>query len=76
MIVELKALLPGHAHAALDLAVVFSGLGEKEDAMHWLEKAHEAHVSDLIGIGRDAHFAELRSDRRFQTLAQQVGPPL
>jgi len=30
-------------------------------------------VSDLIGIGRDPHFVEVRSDRRFQALVQRVG---
>lgn len=75
MIAELKALLPGHAHAALDLAVVSAGLGDRQNALHWLEKAQEMHVSDLIGIGRDSRFAELRSDRRFQALLQRVGAP-
>jgi len=75
MIAELKALWPGHTHAALDLAVVFSGLGDKENALYWLEKAQEMHVSDLIGIGQDSHFVELRGDRRFQVLLQRVGAP-
>jgi TolB-like protein/DNA-binding winged helix-turn-helix (wHTH) protein/Flp pilus assembly protein TadD len=74
-IAELKALWPGHTHAALDLAVVFSGLGDKENALYWLGKAEEMHVSDLIGIGQDSHFVEVRSDRRFQALVQRVGPP-
>ena len=75
MIAELKSLWPEHARAALDLAVVFSGLGDKENALYWLEKAQEIHVSDLIGIGKDPHFVELRSDRRFQALVQRVGAP-
>jgi tetratricopeptide (TPR) repeat protein len=75
IITELKALWPGHTHAALDLAVVFSGLGNKENTMYWLEKAEEVHVSDLVGIGRDLHFVEMRSDRRFQGLIQRVGAP-
>ena len=75
MIAELKRLLPGHTHAALDLAVVFSGLRDKESTLHWLEKAREMKVSDLISIGQDSHFAEMRSDRRFQKLVQQVGAP-
>jgi Flp pilus assembly protein TadD len=75
MIAELKSLWPEHARAALDLAVVFSGLGDKENALYWLEKARQMHVSDLIGIGKDSHFVELRSDRRFQALVQQVGAP-
>jgi len=75
IVAELKALWPGHAHAALDLAVVFSGLGDKENALYWLEKAQQKHVSDLIGIGQDPHFVEARSDRRFQALVEQVGGP-
>ena len=75
IIPELKSLWPEHARAALDLAAVFSGLGDKEDALYWLEKAQEMHVSDLIGIGTDSHFVELRSDPRFQALVRQVGVP-
>jgi len=75
IIAELKALWPGYTHAALDLAVVFSGLRDKENALYWLEKAQEAHVSDLIGIGQDSHFVEVRSDRRFQALVQRVSAP-
>jgi Flp pilus assembly protein TadD len=74
-IAELKALLPNQSRAALDLAVVYSGLGDKESALSWLEKAQQLHVSDLIGIGKDPHFVELHTDRRFQSLAQRVSPP-
>jgi TolB-like protein/DNA-binding winged helix-turn-helix (wHTH) protein/Tfp pilus assembly protein PilF len=76
IVAELKSLWPEHARAALDLAVVFSGLGDKETALYWLEKAREMHVTDLIGIGQDRHFVELRSDRRFQALVQRVGAPM
>jgi len=75
MIAELKSLWPKHARAALDLAGVFSGLGDKESSLYWLEKAQEMHVTDLIGIGKDPHFVELRTDRRFQALVQRVGAP-
>src|SRR5213083_64018 len=75
IIAELKALWPRHTHAALDLAVVFSGLGNKENALYWLEKAQEMHVSDLIGIRQDSHFVEVRSDPRFQALVQWVDAP-
>ena len=75
MIEELKRAWPTHTHAALDLAVVFSGMGHKEDALNWLEKAKEAHVSDLAGIARDSHFGQVRDDRRFQAVLQQVRAP-
>lgn len=68
IVAELKSLWPEHARAALDLAVVFSGLGDKENA-------REMHVTDLIGIGQDSHFVEVRRDRRFQPLVQRVGAP-
>jgi TolB-like protein/DNA-binding winged helix-turn-helix (wHTH) protein/Flp pilus assembly protein TadD len=75
MIAELKALWPAHTHAALYLAVVFSGLGDKENSLNWLAKAQEVHESDLVGIGRDSHFVEVRSDARFQALLHRVGAP-
>ena len=74
-IAELKALWPGHTHAALDLAVVFSGLGDKENTLYWLEKAQEMHVSDLIAIGQDSHFLGLRVIDDFKTLCSGWAHP-
>lgn len=75
MIRELKQLWPGHARAALDLAVVYSGLGQKDQALYWLGKASEKEVGDLIEVGQDPHFAALRTDRRFQAFVKQMGVP-
>jgi eukaryotic-like serine/threonine-protein kinase len=75
MIAELKALLPMHKHSALDLAVVFTGLGDRENALYWLEQAQAMHVSDLVEIKQDTRFTELRSDGRFQAVVQSVGAP-
>jgi len=75
MVTELKTLLPRHPHAALDLAVAFAGLGDRENVLYWLEKAQELHVSDLIGIEQDPHFVQVRGDRRFQSLAKSVSLP-
>ncbi|HKS75717.1 MAG TPA: winged helix-turn-helix domain-containing protein [Terriglobales bacterium] len=72
---ELKTLWPEQSRAALDLAVVYSGLGDNQNALNWLDKAREQHVSDLIGIGQDPHFAALRNQPRFQALVHQVGLP-
>jgi len=75
MIRELKQLWPGHARAALDLAAIYSGLGQKDEALYWLGKASEKEVGDLIEVGQDPHFAALRGDPRFQALVKQVGAP-
>ena len=75
MIRELKQLWPGHAHAALDLAGVYSGLGQKDQALYWLGKASDAEVGDLVVVAQNPHFAALRSDRRFQAFVKQLGGP-
>ncbi len=75
MIRELKQLWPGHAHAALDLAAVYSGLGQKDQALYWLGKASNTEVGDLVLVAQNPHFALLRSDRRFQAFVKQLGGP-
>ena len=75
VIAELKALWPTHPRAALDLAVVYSGLGDKDSTMSWLQRASEKNVRDIAGVSRDPHFTDLRSDPRFQELVRQVGAP-
>lgn len=75
MIRELKQLWPGHAHAALDLAAVYSGLGQTDQALYWLGKASNTEVGDLVVVAQNPHFAALRSDRRFQAFVKQLGGP-
>ena len=75
MIRELKQLWPGHAHAALDLAMVYSGLGQKDQALYWLQKASEKEVGDLSVVGQDYHFTTLHGEQRFEALLRQVGAP-
>lgn len=75
MIRELKQVWPGHARAALDLAGIYSGLGQKDQAMYWLGKASEKEVGDLAVVGQDPHFAALHSDPRFQAFVKKVGAP-
>jgi TolB-like protein/DNA-binding winged helix-turn-helix (wHTH) protein/Flp pilus assembly protein TadD len=75
IIADLKTLWPTHPRAALDLAVVYSGLGDKDSAMSWLQQARDKNVRDIAGVSTDPHFAELRNDRRFQELVRQVGAP-
>jgi TolB-like protein/DNA-binding winged helix-turn-helix (wHTH) protein/Flp pilus assembly protein TadD len=72
---ELKQLWPTHVHAALDLAIVYCGLGQKDQALDWLKKANDKEVGDLIIIGHDHHFDSLRGDRRFTALIKEAGGP-
>jgi hypothetical protein len=57
------------------IAALHLALGEKEQALVWLEKAYQAHDSDLTGIATDPRLRSLKSDPRFQDLLKRVGPP-
>jgi TolB-like protein/DNA-binding winged helix-turn-helix (wHTH) protein/Flp pilus assembly protein TadD len=58
---------------ASEIALMYVGLGEKDQAMKWLEKAYEEHSNPSILL-RPA-FDPLRSDPRFQDLVHRIGLP-
>lgn len=55
------------------IATIHMGLGEKEKALVWLEKAYLAHDSELVEITTDHRLDLLHSDPRFQDLVRRVG---
>jgi eukaryotic-like serine/threonine-protein kinase len=57
------------------LAAVYVGLGEREQAINWLEKAYEERDSLLPWIKVSPIFDSLRSDPRFQDLLRRMGLP-
>jgi TolB-like protein/DNA-binding winged helix-turn-helix (wHTH) protein/Flp pilus assembly protein TadD len=63
-----------HVHPDL-VAGVYAGLGQKEDAFEWLEKAYQVHARDLLELKYDPHFASLRPDPRFVDLLRRIGLP-
>jgi TolB-like protein/DNA-binding winged helix-turn-helix (wHTH) protein/Tfp pilus assembly protein PilF len=58
---------------ASEISLMYVGLGEKDEAMKWLEKAYDEHFNPSILV-RPA-FDPLRSDPRFQNLVRRVGLP-
>ena len=50
-------------------------MGDKGNALYWLEKAQEMHVSDLIAIEQDSHFGQVRGERHFQAVVERAGTP-
>jgi TolB-like protein/DNA-binding winged helix-turn-helix (wHTH) protein/Flp pilus assembly protein TadD len=58
---------------ASEIALMYVGLGEKDQAMTWLEKAYDEHFNPSILV-RPA-FDPLRSDPRFQSLVHRIGLP-
>ncbi len=54
-------------------ALVWLGLGNKEQALAWLEKAYVDRPIPLVTINSWPWFDPLRSDPRFQSLVRRIG---
>ena len=62
--------------APADLAVIELGLGHKERALAWLEKAYQDHDDDaLLYLKVDPTFDVLRSDQRFKDILRRMNFP-
>jgi TolB-like protein/Tfp pilus assembly protein PilF len=59
-----------------EIALVYAGLGEKDEAFSWLEKSFAARDKGLTYLKIDPCLDPLRSDSRFQDLVKRVGLPL
>ena len=70
---ELNQMAKQQYVSPFDVALTYVGLGDKDQAFAWLEKAR-ADQSEWIGwINSDARLDSLRSDPRFADLARRVG---
>ncbi len=56
-------------------ALVYAGLGEKERAFEWLERAYQERSTVLAYLRIDPRVANLRNDPRFSDLLRRVGLP-
>ena len=54
------------------IARIHSGLGEKEEALQWLEKVYTDRSESMMWLGVDMTFAPLRDDPRFKALLGRV----
>ncbi len=73
IIEQLKEISRNSYVSPHSLAIVYLGLGEKDQAFQWLERAFRERVLDLSHLTVDPYFAGLRSDQRFVDLVQRVG---
>jgi TolB-like protein/DNA-binding winged helix-turn-helix (wHTH) protein len=60
---------------AFAIAIVYVGLGEKQRALSWLEKARADKSEDILTLAADPQFDTLRNDPNFQSLLRQIGLP-
>jgi len=61
--------------SAFDMAIIYTGLGDKEKAFQWLQKAVEERSSFLIYSRWEPRLDPLRSDPRFPAVLHRIGLP-
>ena len=57
----------------LNAAIVYLGLGDKDNAFDWLEKAYAVHSPEITTLKVDPIFKSVRSDPRFTDLLRRIG---
>ena len=73
MVDELKELSKKQYVPAASIALVYAGIGDKDQAFEWLNKAYEDHAFQIQWIGIDPRWDNLRPDPRFQDLIRKIG---
>jgi Flp pilus assembly protein TadD len=73
VLTELQMLTKRSYISASEIAAIYAGLGERDRAMDWLEKAAEDRAFHLVYLKVRPEFAPLRSDPRFEGLLRRIG---
>jgi eukaryotic-like serine/threonine-protein kinase len=73
LLAELQRLSEQSYVPAHDVALVYTGLGERDKAFGWLDKASEEHSFNLIYLKTEPRFDPLRSDPHFAELLRRMG---
>ena len=72
---QLKELSKQHYVSAYSFAVLYVGLGDKEEAIRWLEQSYQDRAGNDIGwIRVDSLLNSLHDDPRFEALAEKIIP--
>jgi len=72
---RLRQLRAQRYTAAYSLALVAVGLGDKTEALHWLEEGYRDRDGDALGAIRvDPLLSSLHGDPRFEALAEKIVP--
>ena len=72
---ELESKYARRESPATDIAEVHVGLGDKDQAFVWLEKAFEARSGMLKDVTYEQYYNLLRDDPRYADLVRRMGLP-
>jgi TolB-like protein/class 3 adenylate cyclase/Flp pilus assembly protein TadD len=56
-----------------EIALIYHGLGDRENALNWLEKGVEAHLAPMPQLNYSPAWQNLRSEPRFLALLKTMG---
>ncbi len=73
IIPQLQADVQRNGVGRYEIALVYIGLGDKDQAFHWLNEAYRAHDVGLVYLKVDPCLDPLRSDPRFKDLLRLLG---
>lgn len=73
MLSEFKSSRGPQYVSPVDIAMIHVGLGEREEAIAWLEKGYEERAYQMQNLGIEPMWDSLRSDPRFADLVRKVG---
>ena len=73
IIKRLEELSREHYVSPYHTAVIYAGLGEREQALAWLERARDERFNWIPFIQVDPLFDNLRSEPKFKNLVQSIG---
>ena len=72
---QMKALSQQSYPFSCLIAEVYAGLGDKDSAFQWLNRAYKERDGQLTSLEVDPFFDSLRSDTRYHDLVRRVGLP-
>ena len=73
---HLKGLSTQRYVAPYNVAVIYAGLGEKDEAFNWLNRAYDDRSYTLaVYLNTDSRLDNLRSDPRFDELRRRIALP-
>jgi TolB-like protein len=75
MITKLERSVQETGIGRYEIAIIYAGLGDKDAAFSWLDKAYEVRDKGLTYLKIDPCVDSLRSDPRFAELVRRVGLP-
>ena len=73
MLDQLKEIAKQRYVPAYSFAIVYAGLGEKDQAFQWLERSYQDRAFEMTSLKVDPLVDNLRSDPRFADLVRRVG---